>query len=269
MRASSTGPDGRPAGSGGTHRSGPLARARPRREMEPGPRLRVHHRGRRDPISLPWLARLPELPQQEGGNARARRPHRVCDTSPAMLRAGLGRTFQITSIFRELSALDNVRVAALARLRRSAVFWRPYGDDAEAREQAEAALAELGLLPVADEVAGTLSHADQKLVEVAMALAAGPAVLLLDEPTSGLAPEETERVAAVLRRLGERQRVTIILIEHDMDVVFAVAERIVVLHQGRIIAEGDPPAIRADATVREVYLGGSFAERERSPHLSG
>jgi branched-chain amino acid transport system ATP-binding protein len=188
---------------------------------------------------------------------------------PRILRAGLGRTFQITSIFHELSALDNVRVAALARLRRSAVFWRPYGDDAEAREQAEAALAELGLLPVADEVAGTLSHADQKLVEVAMALAAGPAVLLLDEPTSGLAPEETERVAAVLRRLGERQRVTIILIEHDMDVVFAVAERIVVLHQGRIIADGDPVAIRADATVREVYLGGSFAERERSPHLSG
>ena len=188
---------------------------------------------------------------------------------PRILRAGLGRTFQITSIFPELSALDNVRVAALARLRRSAVFWHAYEDDTEAHEHALAALTELGLGEVADAVAGTLSHGDQKLVEVAMALAAGPEVLMLDEPTSGLAPEETERVTAMLRRLGELQRVTIILIEHDMEVVFAIAERVVVLHQGRIIADGAPAAIRADANVREIYLGGSFAERDRSEHLSG
>jgi branched-chain amino acid transport system ATP-binding protein len=174
-------------------------------------------------------------------------------------RVGLSRTFQITSIFPELTALENVLVATLAHHRRSTVFWRPFDREREARERARALLAELGLAEVGEQHAGTLSHADQKLLEVAMVLAGAPKVLLLDEPTSGLAPEETASVARLLRQLGERQRVTIVMIEHDMDVVFAIAERIVVLHQGRIIADGEPAAIRADARVREIYLGGTFA----------
>jgi branched-chain amino acid transport system ATP-binding protein len=119
----------------------------------------------------------------------------------------------------------------------------------------------VGLSDVAEQLVSTLSHADQKLVEVAMALACDPLVLLLDEPTVGLAPEETSGVIGLLQRMASERGVTIVLVEHDMAAVFAVAQRIVVMHQGRILADGTPEAVRRIPQVREVYLGKRFADR--------
>lgn len=178
-----------------------------------------------------------------------------------IVHAGLARTFQITSVFPDLTVLENVLVSCFAHARRSIRLWSPYAEEREAGRRARSLLGELGIEHLADQRCGALSHADQKLVEVGMALATAPGVLLLDEPTSGLSPEETGQITALLRRLAEAQHATVVLIEHDMDVVFSVAQRIVVLHQGQVIADGPPATVRADATVKEVYLGGRFAER--------
>jgi branched-chain amino acid transport system ATP-binding protein len=177
-----------------------------------------------------------------------------------IVRAGLVRTFQITQVFPGLSAIDGVTVARLARLGRS---WRPFrsaDQEMVARRDAAVLLEAVGLSDVAEQIVSTLSHADQKLVEVAMALACDPAVLLLDEPTGGLAPEETGGMIRLLQRVASERGVTVLLIEHDMEAVFAVAQRIVVLHQGKILADGAPEAVRRMPAVREVYLGKRFAD---------
>jgi branched-chain amino acid transport system ATP-binding protein len=176
-------------------------------------------------------------------------PHEVC-------ARGLSRTFQITALFSRLSALENVRLAAQAR---SARRWRilPCGPatDQTVRE-ARQWLERLGLTALADTPAGLLSHGDQRLLEVAMALAQRPEVLLLDEPTQGLSVEETARTVEILRALLSGGGLTVLLVEHDMEVVFSLAQRITVLHQGRVIADGSAEAVRQDARVQEAYLGG-------------
>jgi branched-chain amino acid transport system ATP-binding protein len=177
-----------------------------------------------------------------------------------IVRAGLVRTFQITQIFPGLTALDGVTVARLARLGRGWHPLRPANREAVARRDAAGLLQAVGLADLADRRVATLSHADQKLVEVAMALACDPLVLLLDEPTGGLAPEETSGVIRLLRRVASERGVTVLVIEHDMEAVFAVAQRIVVLHQGRILADDMPDAVRRNPEVREVYLGKRFAD---------
>ena len=177
-----------------------------------------------------------------------------------IVRAGLVRTFQITQVFPGLTAIDGVTVARLARIGRG---WHPVrlpNWEAGARRHAAAMLEAVGLSDLAGRVVSTLSHADQKLVEVAMALACDPLVVLLDEPTGGLAPEETSGVIQLLQRVASERGVTVLLIEHDMEAVFAIAQRIVVLHQGKILADGAPESVRANPTVREVYLGKRFAE---------
>lgn len=177
-----------------------------------------------------------------------------------IVQAGLVRTFQITQVFPGLTVIDGVAVARLARLGRG---WRPFRSlDREevARRDVAALLEAVGLSDRAGQVVATLSHADQKLVEIAMALACDPTVLLLDEPTGGLAPEETGGVIRLLQRVALERGVTVLLIEHDMEAVFAIAQRIVVLHQGRILADGKPDMVRRDSQVREVYLGKRFAE---------
>jgi branched-chain amino acid transport system ATP-binding protein len=174
--------------------------------------------------------------------------------------AGLVRTFQITQVFPRLTAIDGVTVARLARLGRG---WHPFrlaNREAVARRDAANLLEAVGLADLASRRVVTLSHADQKLVEVAMALACDPLVLLLDEPTGGLAPEETSGVIRLLRRVASERGVTVLLIEHDMEAVFAVAQRIVVLHQGKILADDTPEAVRRNPEVREVYLGKRFAD---------
>ena len=176
--------------------------------------------------------------------------------APARCQRGISRTFQITSLFPELTTLENVRMAV--QLKRGGNF-RVLGGRAlltvtEAR--ARESLAFLGLAERAGEPAGTLPHGDQRLLEIAMALAQEPELLLLDEPTQGLSPEDTAATVAVIRQIARDRRLTIILVEHDMDVVFDLAARISVLHFGQLIAEGTPDAIRANAEVQKAYLGG-------------
>ena len=176
--------------------------------------------------------------------------------APARCRRGISRTFQITSIFPELSVVENVRMAV--QLKGGGNF-RLLGGGAlleRTERQARESLAFLGLLERADENAATLPHGDQRLLEIAMALAQEPELLLLDEPTQGLSPEDTTAAVGVIRRIARERRLTIILVEHDMDVVFDLADRISVLHFGQLIAEGTPAEIRADPEVQKAYLGG-------------
>jgi branched-chain amino acid transport system ATP-binding protein len=175
--------------------------------------------------------------------------HRVC-------RLGLSRTFQITSLFADMSARENARLAAQARHARR---WQPFGGATlfkEAAALADAALEQLGLSAVAERPAGLLSHGDQRLLEVAMAMAQQPRVLLLDEPTQGLSVEETAQAVDTLARFLQTSRMTVLLVEHDMEVVFRLAHRITVLHRGAVIADGAPAEVKADPGVQEAYLGG-------------
>ena len=176
--------------------------------------------------------------------------------SPARCRRGISRTFQITSIFPELSVLENVRVAVQLK---TGDNFRLLGGRAvlEASERrARESLAALGLLDRAGEPASTLPHGDQRLLEIAMAVAQEPALLLLDEPTQGLSPEDTTATVAVIRHIARARKLTIVLVEHDMDVVFDLADRISVLHFGQLIADGTSEEIRANADVQKAYLGG-------------
>jgi len=177
--------------------------------------------------------------------------------APVRCRRGISRTFQITSIFPELSVLENVRMAV--QLRGGGNFQLVGGRATlEASEQrARTSLESLGLLDRAAEQATTLPHGDQRLLEIAMAVAQEPALLLLDEPTQGLSPEDTVATVAVIRHVARRQKLTILLVEHDMDVVFDLADRISVLHFGQLIAEGTPNEIRANVEVQRAYLGGA------------
>jgi branched-chain amino acid transport system ATP-binding protein len=166
---------------------------------------------------------------------------------------GLARSFQITSLFLDFTVLDNVALAVQAHAGHSFRFWRPARKEAELRVPARAALARVGLESRADVVCANLSHGEHRQLEIAMALATAPLMLLLDEPMAGMGPEESTRMIALLRELKGEQ--TILLIEHDMDAVFRLADRITVLVDGRVIACGTPDQIRADLKVRQAYLG--------------
>ena len=171
----------------------------------------------------------------------------------AVWRRGVSRTFQITATFATLSALDNVRVARLSHTGKTYSLL-----EAAARleaDEARALLGQVGLLEQADRVAGVLAYGDLKKLELAVALANDPEVLLLDEPTAGMAPAERGALMALTERIARARGLTVLFTEHDMDVVFAVADRIMVLHQGRVIADGPPAQVRADAQVQRVYLG--------------
>jgi branched-chain amino acid transport system ATP-binding protein len=168
-------------------------------------------------------------------------------------RLGLARTFQITSLFLDLSVLDNVALAVQAHAGHSFRFWRNARSEPELREPARAALARVGLSARVDLPASLLSHGEHRQLELAMALAGNPRMLLLDEPMAGLGPEESARMVETLR--GLKRELTILLVEHDMDAVFALADRITVLVYGRVIATGAPADIRANAQVRDAYLG--------------
>ena len=166
---------------------------------------------------------------------------------------GLARSFQVTTLFSDFTALDNVALSVQAHGGHSFRFWRNARREADLREPAEAALAQVGLAQRAATLVADLSHGERRQLEIAMALAAQPRMLLLDEPMAGMGPEESARLVAKLRDL--KGAITVILIEHDIDAVFALADRISVLVYGRIIASGDPGTIRADAGVRQAYLG--------------
>jgi len=173
--------------------------------------------------------------------------------APKRARLGLARSFQITSVYPEFSALDNVALAVQAHSGHSFRFWRPARADASLVEPAERVLDEVGLLPRKNVLAGNLAHGEQRQLEVAMALATGPRLLLLDEPMAGMGTEESQRMIALLQKLKKQK--TIILVEHDMDAVFRLADRISVLVYGRVIATDVPERIKLNEEVRRAYLG--------------
>jgi branched-chain amino acid transport system ATP-binding protein len=172
--------------------------------------------------------------------------------APRRARMGLARSFQITSVYPEFSALDNVALAVQARVGRTG-FWRPAREDVSLIQPAERVLEEVGLLPRKNVLAANLAHGEQRQLEVAMALATGPRLLLLDEPMAGMGIEESQRMIGLLSKL--KQKKTIILVEHDMDAVFRLADRISVLVYGRVIATGTPEQIKMNEEVRQAYLG--------------
>jgi branched-chain amino acid transport system ATP-binding protein len=172
---------------------------------------------------------------------------------PSRSLLGLARSFQITSLFLDLSVLDNVALAVQAHAGHSFHFWRSARREPELRDPARAALARVGLSARTDLPASALSHGEHRQLELAMALASRPRMLLLDEPMAGLGPEESARMVSMLRDL--KKELTILLVEHDMEAVFALADRITVLVYGRVIASGKPEDIRNNAQVRDAYLG--------------
>jgi branched-chain amino acid transport system ATP-binding protein len=166
---------------------------------------------------------------------------------------GLARSFQITSLFSNFTAIDNVALAVQARAGHSFRFWRAARREPQLREPARAALERVGLGHRADALVASMSHGEHRQLELAMALATGPRMLLLDEPMAGLGADESARMVKTLREL--KRELTVLLIEHDMEAVFALADRITVLVYGRVIASGDPASIRANPEVRQAYLG--------------
>jgi branched-chain amino acid transport system ATP-binding protein len=183
----------------------------------------------------------------QGRDITAAAPHAIC-------RMGVGRSFQHTNIFRKLTVFENVQAALIAHRGQARNFW----GRAEAlyRDEAHALLGSLGLADQAATVSDALSHGNQKQLELGIALASDPKLLLLDEPTAGMSAAETREAIRLLERVAAERRLTLLFTEHDMDVVFSIAQKIAVLHQGKLIAEGTPTEVRADADVRRVYLGG-------------
>jgi branched-chain amino acid transport system ATP-binding protein len=178
---------------------------------------------------------------------------------PAYKRShlGLARSFQITSLLRDFTAADNVALAAQAHDGHSFYFWGNARKEKHLRDTARAALARVGLEARADVTVANLSHGEQRELELAVALATKPQLLLLDEPMAGLGVSESARMVELLKAL--RREVTIVLVEHDMDAVFALADRITVLVYGRVIASGLPADIRSNDEVKRAYLGEQHA----------
>ncbi|MGH7029927.1 MAG: ABC transporter ATP-binding protein [Stellaceae bacterium] len=173
-------------------------------------------------------------------------PYRLCGL-------GIGRSFQRTNIFANLTVFENLQAAFLVHRGRGMNFW----SSAESfyRGETDGLLTAIGLAGQEKTIAGTLSYGNQKQLELGLALASDPQILLLDEPTAGMSASETHETMQLLRRIAEERGLTLIFTEHDMEVVFSIAEKIAVLHQGRLLAEGTPAEVRRDPEVRRVYLG--------------
>lgn len=168
-------------------------------------------------------------------------------------RAGIARSFQRNNLFSDLTVRDNLAIACAIRSGLTPIFWRPFGSYRSVRERAELYAGKVGLSDELDSMARHLSYGSQRQLEVGLALACEPKVLLLDEPTSGMSPEETGRMQELIAALP--RSLTMIVIEHDMDLVLSFADRIIVLDYGRVLAQGTPEEIRASNVVRERYLG--------------
>jgi ABC-type branched-subunit amino acid transport system ATPase component len=175
------------------------------------------------------------------------------------VRQGLCRSFQVVNVFTNLTLFENVAIPALAVKRRTHSMLRQVMKDYEIRREVEIVLDRVGLLTQADVTAAALSHGDQRLLEVAIALAAKPRLLFLDEPTAGMNPVERTRILQNIQQLARTGGVTFVIIEHDMDIVFSLSDRVIALHRGEIIGDGSPEQIKMNPKVREVYLGEEVA----------
>lgn len=191
----------------------------------------------------------------------------ITELGPAKIaERRLIRSYQVTTVFEELSVLENVRVAAQSRHRKHN-FWRSADDFPELIKKAEQVLDRVGLLQKRDATAANLSHGEQRTLELAIALATEPKLLLLDEPSSGMSSDETAEIIDLIRSLSKD--ITIVLVEHKMSVVMEVSEQIKVLHNGEIIADGSPEAVRNDETVQRVYLEGGQEQVENKGEQYG
>ncbi len=170
-------------------------------------------------------------------------------------RRGIARSFQIANIFHRLPVFRNVQVSVLSQQKKSNKLFRPAQNMAVA--ETNRILESVGLIDKADHIAGSLSHGDQRILEIAIALGNEPQLLILDEPTAGMSPEETASTMGLVKRLAEERGLTILFCEHDMDVVFDVAQSIMVMHHGNTIIQGEPEAVRKNEEVQEAYLGGA------------
>jgi branched-chain amino acid transport system ATP-binding protein len=166
---------------------------------------------------------------------------------------GMGRTFQITNVFTELSLAENLALSIIGRDRRKWIFHRPLAAFPAVREQALAGLDAVGLESRADQPVKLLSYGERRQLELALALNTNPRVLFLDEPCAGLAPSERTRIFNMVRALP--RNITVVLIEHDMDVALGLADQVTVMHRGRVIAEGTPAVVQGNTEVRDVYFG--------------
>jgi branched-chain amino acid transport system ATP-binding protein len=171
------------------------------------------------------------------------------------VKKGICRSFQIMNIFPKLSVYENLQIPIFSLFNRSLTFFSPLSRHADVNERVEKLLREIGLFDKKDLLAGTLSHGDQRLLEIALAMAPDPKLLFLDEPTAGMNPVERVKVLENIRRLSKEKQSTFVIVEHDMDIVFSLSDRIVVLHRGQILADGPPDQIKQDEDVRKVYLG--------------
>ena len=186
---------------------------------------------------------------------------RIDGQSPAAIaRKGIGRSFQITSIFKERTVLENVLVSVLSRERQTARLFRRATAHGDAVREAMEILATLSLDAKAGEMAGSLPHGDQKRLDIAMALALNPELVMLDEPMAGMSPEERSVTVELIRRIWKERSLTLVFIEHDMDVVFRISEWIRVLNQGVLLAEGTPAEISRNREVITAYLGEEIVE---------
>ena len=174
-------------------------------------------------------------------------PHDIC-------RRGIARSFQIANIFPRLTVFKNVQVAVLSQQGRSRGLFRPASG--MAIDETNAILETVGLMEKADYLAGSISHGDHRILEIAIALGNQPRMLILDEPTAGMSPDETAATMALIKRLAETQGLTILFCEHDMDVVFNTAQSIMVMHYGKTIIQAKPEEVRGNKDVQEAYLGG-------------
>jgi branched-chain amino acid transport system ATP-binding protein len=173
-------------------------------------------------------------------------PYEIC-------KKGISRSYQIVNIFPRLSVFGNVQVAVLSYQRRSTNLFRPAQNIAV--EETRSILESMGLSSKEKSIAGSLSHGDQKILEIAIALGNEPELLILDEPTAGMSPEETSATMELIKRLAQMRGLTILFCEHDMDIVFSIAESIMVMHQGRTLIQGRPEEVRKNSFVQEAYLG--------------
>ena len=179
-----------------------------------------------------------------------------------IVRMGIGRAFQRCNIFSELSVFENIRVAVISRQQRSYDLFRHVPGMAEVKAEVFHILEDIGMADKADDVSGTLSHGDQKRLDIGIALALRPKMLLLDEPTAGMSPEERNRMVQLVQKLWEDSSLALVFIEHDMDVVFSVSQKIRVLCYGQLLAEGVPEEIAKNEKVIEAYLGSDEDEDE-------
>jgi len=175
-------------------------------------------------------------------------PYEIC-------RRGIGRSFQMVNVFPRLTVFENVQVAVLSHQKKSSSPFRPAKNLAGA--ETRRLLESVGLAGWENSLVGSLSHGDQKILEIALALGNEPELLVLDEPTAGMSPEETFATIDLIKRLARTQGLTILFCEHDMDIVFSISQRIMVMHQGRTLIQGMPEEVRSNPEVQSAYLGGA------------